>query len=65
MVIDRQGDARDMYDEILKGFTMFDYGRDSPCLITVGFTMFDYGRDSPCLITVGFTMFDYGRIHHV
>jgi len=27
-VIDRQGDARDMYDEILKGFSMFDYGEN-------------------------------------
>lgn len=26
-VIDRQGDARDMYDEILKGFNMFDYNK--------------------------------------
>lgn len=24
-VIDKQGDSRDMYDEILKGFTMFDH----------------------------------------
>lgn len=23
-VIDRQGDSRDIYDEILKGFSMFD-----------------------------------------
>ena len=23
-VIDKQGDSRDMYDEILKGFAMFD-----------------------------------------
>lgn len=27
VVIDRQGDSRDMYDEILKGFSMFDYGK--------------------------------------
>lgn len=27
VVIDRQGDARDMYDEILKGFSMFDYDK--------------------------------------
>lgn len=26
-VIDRQGDARDVYDEILHGFKMFDYGK--------------------------------------
>ena len=25
-VIDRQGDTRDIYDEILQGFKMFDYG---------------------------------------
>lgn len=27
VVIDRQGDSRDMYDEILKGFSMFDFGK--------------------------------------
>ena len=26
IVIDLQGDTRDIYDEILKGFQMFDYG---------------------------------------
>jgi len=26
-VIDRQGDSRDIYDEILKGFSMFDHGK--------------------------------------
>ena len=25
-VIDRQGDSRDMHDEILKGFSLFDQG---------------------------------------
>ena len=25
-VIDRQGDSRDMHDEILKGFALFDQG---------------------------------------
>lgn len=27
VVIDRQGDSRDMYDEILKGFSMFDFDK--------------------------------------
>ena len=26
-VIDRQGDSRDMHDEILKGFALFDQGK--------------------------------------
>ena len=27
IVIDRQGDAHDIYDEIMQGFKMFDYGK--------------------------------------
>ena len=34
-VIDKQGDSRDMYDEILKGFAMFDYGKKILVYITI------------------------------
>ena len=30
IVIDRQGDSRDMHDEILKGFSLFDQGKMNP-----------------------------------
>ena len=29
IVINRQGETRDIYDEILKGFEMFDFGESS------------------------------------
>ncbi len=36
IVIDRQGDAHDIYDEIMQGFKMFDYGKlhlkVNPCI---------------------------------
>ena len=29
VIIEQQGESRDVYDEILQGFKMFDYGKGS------------------------------------
>ena len=33
VIIEQQGDSRDVYDEILQGFKMFDYGKAFGCVI--------------------------------